>query len=203
MRLRVERNSLPPGASRAASVARKAAGSGTCSITSSAVMTGNRAPSASRSSADTGAVGERQVLPLRVGARRLDRLRRRRPGPARRSRARASASAATRRHSPHPAAAGGGESEDQPLPAPPSPRARGGGGVGPDPLHDPRHPRRVHPVQRPHRAVRVPPPRRQRVEPCNLCGRNRHAQHGCPCCRRASMTTGNRPLTTGAPCHAS
>ena len=46
----IETNSSPPGSSRPASVPRNAAGSATCSMISSAVMTANRASSAARSS---------------------------------------------------------------------------------------------------------------------------------------------------------
>ena len=72
VRLRVERNSFPPGASSAASVARKAAGSGTCSITSSAVMIGKRVGSAQQVLGHAGPIGERQSLAGSMGARRLD-----------------------------------------------------------------------------------------------------------------------------------
>ena len=59
VRFSVDRNSSPPGSSSPARMRTKAAGSGTCSITSSAVTTGKRMPSASRSSAAPHAIGQR------------------------------------------------------------------------------------------------------------------------------------------------
>ena len=95
VRLSVERNSLPPGSSSPASVARKAAG--IRDVLDHLERGDDREARTLRQQVlgDAGPVAEGQVLAGGMGAGRLDRLRRRRPGPERRSRGRASASAAT------------------------------------------------------------------------------------------------------------
>ncbi len=73
MRLRVERNSFPPGASSAASVARNAVGIGDvldhlqCRDDREARRLGQQVLG------DAGPIGQRQALAFRMGTRRLDR----------------------------------------------------------------------------------------------------------------------------------
>jgi hypothetical protein len=52
---------------------------------------------------------------------------------------------------------------------------------GPNPLVDPADPKRVHRMQRPHRAGRIPPPVRQAAESLDLVGPHRGGMllHAC------------------------
>ena len=74
MRFSVDTNSNPPGCNSPARVRAKAAGSGTCSITSSAVTTGNRMPSRQQILRRAHPVGQAQVLAGGVPFRCGDRL---------------------------------------------------------------------------------------------------------------------------------
>ena len=209
VRLSVERKSCPPGASRSRRVARKATGSDTCSITSRAVITGKRChwragprlcQGDRRAKGHVHGVDTCRLNRFAGGVQSKD------VENETRQRLGANPGAAadvekveqlSKNLSPSPCGrgAGGGRAQTGRAPPPPPPPARGGEfslpspcpdhchpPAPPRPLDDPLDPRRVHPVQRPHRPIRVPPTRRQCVEPCNLLRRNTHGWHGCPCC---------------------
>ncbi len=103
---------------------------------------------------DADAVGDRQALPRRVRTRRIDRL-------AGRVHAE-HVEAATRQRLRRQPGAAADVQQSQTRRSRKSPQR--------NPLDDPADPGRVHPVQRPHRPVGVPPARRQRVEPGDLVG---------------------------------
>ncbi len=102
---------------------------------------------------NTGPIRDRQTLPRRMRACHLDRLARRvQPEHV---------EAATRQSLRRQPGAAADIQQSQTRRGRESPR---------DPLDDPADPRRVHPVQRPHRPVQVPPVSRQSVEPGDLVG---------------------------------
>ena len=169
VRLRVERNSLPPGVSRAARVRQERRRVG--HVLDHLQRRDDREPRplGQQVLGDAGAVGERQVRPA-AWARAASIAS---PAASIPSTSKPSARSPAPRRQPSGAAA---DIRGEGRTRPPAPLPRGAGEASWSASRDPGHPRRVHPVQRPHRPVRVPPSRRQRVEPCNLL----RAKPSCP-----------------------
>ena len=208
VRFRVDRNSSPPGVQQGGKRCQEGRRVG--HVLDHLQRSDDREPRALGQQVLGGAdaVGERQILPRGVGARRLDRLAGRRPCPARRSRAAPAPRPPARRRSRHPAAPAQAlrravRDGDEILPLP---LRQGVGGTSVRPRSAPRS-RPPAPGSSGAAAASArpgptsAPPARRTAQP--RLGETVMLGMVAPAVAAPVCPPRNRPLTTGTACHAS